>query len=191
MPALFVFLSVPLVLQGMSSHPTFCGTVFFAESWNTGMTWMRNVAHSLALKRASVMKKCGTLVFFTLAARRRKHLSPLSSTQIRCLYLFRVDEINPEWGTVGQRERGRERESNAGQRGKTRKQLGIQLLVCVHVSRWHLLESHLCSVRRLERWPAALTSFQSPPAAAYPASTCPPHACTNPFKLSDCLYNVI
>ena len=29
MPALFVFLSVPLVLQGMSSHPTFCGTVFF------------------------------------------------------------------------------------------------------------------------------------------------------------------
>lgn len=65
--------------------------------------------------------------------------------------------------------RERERESDAGQRGKTRKQLGIQLLVCVHVSRWHLLESHLCSVRRLERWPAALTPLQLPPRALLPA----------------------
>lgn len=43
-----------------------------------------------------MMKKCGTLVFFTLVGSRRKHLSPLSSVQIRCLYLFRVEEINPE-----------------------------------------------------------------------------------------------
>lgn len=42
---------------------------------------------------------------FTLAERRRKHLSPLSPAQIRCLYLFRVEEINPEWSIVGQRER--------------------------------------------------------------------------------------
>lgn len=115
----------------MSLHQTFCGIVF-AESWNTGMTWTRNVTQSLALKRASVMKKCGTLVFFTLAARRRKHLSPLSSAQIRCLYLFRVDEINPEWGTVGQPEKERERATL----DKGERQGSSLVFNCLCVSMW-------------------------------------------------------
>lgn len=39
---------------------------------------------------------------------RRKHLSPLSSAQIRCLYLFRAEEINTEWSIVRQEERKRQ-----------------------------------------------------------------------------------
>lgn len=73
---------------------------------------------------------------------------------------------------------GTERERDGGKREKTRKRLGFQLLVCVHVSRWHLLEPALLS-QETRGWPPALTPFQPPPlppAASFPASTCPlPH----------------
>lgn len=53
-----------VVLQGASLHLAFrdCFAIFS----NANMTWMRNASYSLALKRTSMMKKCGALVFSPL-----------------------------------------------------------------------------------------------------------------------------
>lgn len=78
------------------------------------MTWMRNVSHSPVLKRASMMKQCGTPVFFTLVGKQEKTFITLSSAQIRCLYLFRAEEINTEWSIVGHGERERHTKQRRG-----------------------------------------------------------------------------
>lgn len=66
-----------VVLQGVSLHLAFQNC--FAIFSNTNMTWMRNASYSLALKRASMMKKWGALVFSPLrrAGENIYHHSPL------------------------------------------------------------------------------------------------------------------
>lgn len=131
------------LLQRMSLHSAF-GIVLQNPETLAWPEWEMS-SYSVVLKRASMMKKRGTLVFFTLAGSRRKHLSPLFSAQIRCLYLFRAEEINTEWSIVGQSERKKEeREMVAKKRGGKDKEAAWFSIacVCVHVSRWHL---SLCS----------------------------------------------
>lgn len=66
----------------------------------------------------------------------------------------------------------REKERDGGKRERTGAQLGFQLPVCAHVSRWHLLENHLCSVRRLEADPL----LKPPSNQQQQQSFLPPHA---------------
>lgn len=83
-PALFVIFCLPCI-TGYEFASGFLDC--FAEHWNTSMTWMRNVFYSLALKRASLMKKCVTLVYFTLAGSLRRHLSPVSCVDKVSLFI--------------------------------------------------------------------------------------------------------
>ena len=183
MPSVFVFSLLPLYYRVWASDFWDC----FADSWNTNMTWMRNVSYSLALKWASMMKKRGTLVFFTLAGSRRKHLSPLSSAQIRCLYLFRVEEINPEWSTVGQRER-KTKEKEMAERAKGQGSSLVFNCLCVSGGAdgiyWRSIPARSGD---WERWPPAPTPFQPPPAALFPASTCPPPALIHSHYETACI----
>lgn len=147
------------LLQRMSLHSAF-GIVLQNPETLAWPEWEMS-SYSVVLKRASMMKKRGTLVFFTLAGSRRKHLSPLSSAQIRCLYLFRAEEINTECGTEWEKER---RERDGGIKGgeRTRKQLGSQLPVCV--SMW-ADGIYPCAARVLGGWPLLYSNI--PPSHHY------------------------
>lgn len=177
--SLFVCFSISLVLQGMSLHPT-GGIVLWSLKAQTWPEW--EMSPILSPSKEHLCWRSAVRLSFPPVGSRRKHLSPLSSVKIRCLCLFSVEQINCEWSTVGRGARKGEREMV--ERGeKTTKQLGSQLLVCVRVSRWYLLESHLCSVRRMKHWPITIT----PLSATFPASTCPPPAPIHSHHETVCL----
>ena len=78
---------------------------------------------------------------FSLMGSRRKHLSPLPSAQIRCLFI-QSEEINPEWSTVGQ-----------GRRVRVKGGIQQDFIFDYSVSVWAdgiCWKNHLCSGRRLE-----------------------------------------
>lgn len=148
------FYCISLVLQGMSLRLTF-GIVSHNPETLTWPEW--EMSPILLPWKEHPWWRSVVRLSFSPVDSGRKHLSPLSSAQIRCLYLFRVEEINPERSTVGQGARKRERRRKRGER-----QWSSLVFNCLCVSMWHLLESNLCSVGRLEHWPPALTPFQLP-----------------------------
>lgn len=102
--------------------------------WKTHMTCMTNAFYLLSReiigKESNYDREVRRCVraSFTFVANWRKHLSPLSRAQIRCLYLFSAEQINAEWSAVGQRERGKDKEE--------RRPGSYHSCVCDSANRW-------------------------------------------------------
>lgn len=149
------------LLQHMSLHSAF-GIVLQNPETLAWPEWEMS-SYSVVLKRASMMKKRGTLVFFTLAGSRRKHLSPLLCADK--VSLFIQSRGDKHWmkqcGTEWEKER---RERDGGIKGgeRTRKQLGSQLPVCV--SMW-ADGIYPCAARVLGGWPLLYSNI--PPSHHY------------------------
>lgn len=180
--SLFVCFSISLVLQGMSLHPT-SGIVLWNPKTLTWPEW--EMSPILSPSKEHLCWRSAVRLSFPPVGSRRKHLSPLSSVKIRCLCLFRVEQINCEWSTVG---RGaRKREGEMVERGeKTTKQLGSQLLACSPCEQMVFTGKPSLLSQENE----ALTPCYNPPFSYLSCLHVPP-ACTNPFPLWVCLFNVI
>lgn len=161
---LFVIFSVSPVLQGTSLHPT-CGIVLQNPGTPTWPEW--EMSPILLPWKEQLCWRSVVCLSFSPVGSGRKHLSPLSSAQIRCLYLFRVEEINPEWSTVGRGARKR-----WWKEGKHNEAAWFSFAcVCPCEQMAFIGKPSL-----LSRETGALTPCYNPLPATFPASTCPPPA---------------
>lgn len=148
----------------MSLHPTFRIVLQNPET----PTWPEWEMSPILLpwKEQLCWRSVARLSFSPVGSR-RKHLSPLLSAQIRCLYLFRVEEINPEWSTVGRGARKR-----WWKEGKHNEAAWFSFAcVCPCEQMAFFGKPSLLSQET-----GALTPCYNPLPATFPASTCPPPA---------------